>query len=300
MKVKSIKTSTLRFAYEESGPSKGEPLLLVHGWPDSPRTWDRVLPALHQEGYKTLVPYLRGFGPTAFRDPLLGRNPRRTGQPVVLAQDIVDFADALGLRRFHFIGHDWGARTGYALAALFPRRIKSLTTLSVVFQPGPAQPPELLQAQAYWYQWLLCTKPGEKKFLRDPIAFCRAQWDAWSPEGWYTEAEFAEAAESWTNDNFVAVTLQSYRSRWGHAPLDPAYAQLQGRFEGTLTIDLPTQLLHGALDRCLLLESSEGAEMYFTSLYRRVVLGASGHFPQREQPEAVAQCILEHVDRFSL
>jgi pimeloyl-ACP methyl ester carboxylesterase len=74
-----IKTKVLRQAYEQSGPKKGEPLILVHGWPDSPRTWDKVLPALHQAGYQTIVPYLRGYGPSSFRDPLLGRKPRRTG-----------------------------------------------------------------------------------------------------------------------------------------------------------------------------------------------------------------------------
>ena len=121
MSVLTIKTPVLRQAYEQSGPKKGEPLILVHGWPDSPRTWDKVLPGLHEAGYRTIVPYLRGYGPTSFRDPLLGRNPRRTGQPVAYAQDMIDLADGLGIKRVHFIGHDWGAMTGYALAALFPK-----------------------------------------------------------------------------------------------------------------------------------------------------------------------------------
>jgi pimeloyl-ACP methyl ester carboxylesterase len=118
MKIREIRTPVLRQAYEECGPPKGEPLLLVHGWPDSPRTWDKVLPLLHDAGYRTITPYLRSYGPSKFRDPLVGRNPRRTGQPVAFAEDMIALADHLKLKRFHFIGHDWGARTGYALAAL--------------------------------------------------------------------------------------------------------------------------------------------------------------------------------------
>jgi pimeloyl-ACP methyl ester carboxylesterase len=295
MTINKIKTKALHLAYEHGGPSAGKPLLLVHGWPDSPRTWDKILPCLHQAGFRTIVPYLRGYGPSSFRDPIIGRNRRRTGQPVAFAQDIIDLADHLNIERFDYVGHDWGARTGYALAALFPRRLKSLTAISVPFEPGKAEPPAFPQAQAFWYQWLLCTKPGEKKFRQDPVAFGRAQWDAWSPHGWYTSEELAEAAKSWHGKDFVDVVLHSYRSRWGHADLDPNYAALQGRFEATKTIDIPTMLIHGKDDRCELLTTTEGAKLYFSAGYRRVLLERVGHFPQREYPEGTARAILDFL-----
>ena len=233
MRIQKIATPILRLAYEESGPKRGEALLLLHGWPDSPRTWDGVLPALHGAGYRTIAPYLRGYGPSTFRDPLFGRRPRRTGQPVAFAQDVIDLADRLKLKRFHFIGHDWGARTGYALAALFPHRLKSLAAVSVPFEPGEAIPPELPQARAFWYQWLLCTKPGEALFRKDPLAFGKAA--------------------------------------------------------------TPTLLLHGAEDRCELKETTEGAERHFTGEYTRVLLPGVGHFPQREDPDAAAAALLQHL-----
>ena len=124
MKILHVKTPVVRLACEQSGPKGGEPLILVHGWPDSPRTWDKVLPLLHKAGYRTLVPHLRGYGASTFRDPLFGRKVRRTGQPVAFAQAIIHLADSFKLRRFHYIGHDWGARTGYALAALFTECLK--------------------------------------------------------------------------------------------------------------------------------------------------------------------------------
>ncbi len=141
MRVHTVKTSVLNLAYEQSGPKEGKPVILLHGWPDSPRTWDKVLPALHGAGYRTIVPYLRGYGPSEFRSPLFGRKPRRTGQPVAFAQDMIDLADSLKLKTFDFVGHDWGARTGYALAALFPTRLERMVVLSSIFQLGICRHP---------------------------------------------------------------------------------------------------------------------------------------------------------------
>lgn len=295
MKIAKIKSRLLEQAYEISGPKRGEPIILVHGWPDSPRTWDKVLPMLHKAGYQTIAPYLRGYGPSQFRDPLFGRKPRRTGQPVAFAGDMINLADRLDLGRFHFVGHDWGARTGYALAALFPSRLKSLVAISVPFEPGKAQPPKLPQARAFWYQWLLCTNPGAQRFQGDPIAFGRAQWDGWSPQDWYSEAEFQQAAGSWIGKDFKQVVLHGYRSRWGHAELDPNYAALQQKLEATRMLDTPTLLIHGQEDHCELAETTDGAERYFRQPYHRVLLDGIGHFPQREDAQFTAALILEHL-----
>ena len=295
MTVKKAAIPGLRLAYEESGPSKGEPVMLLHGWPDSPRTWDKVLPRLHGAGFRTIAPYLRGYGASTFRDPVFGRNPHRTGQPVAFARDMIHLSDRLKLKRFHFVGHDWGARTGYALSALFAQHLRSLVAISVPFEPGKSRFPGLAQARAYWYQWLLCTKPGEASFRQDPAAFGRAQWDSWSPRGWYTDKEFAEAAKSWQGDDFKSVVLHGYRSRWGHAEPDPKYAGLQARLEKVQRLCTPTLLLHGREDGCTLAETTDGAERHFDGPYARVLLDGVGHFPQRENPGAVAASLPAHL-----
>ncbi len=295
MNIKTITTSALHQAYEVSGPKQGEALMLLHGWPDSPRTWDKVIPHLHDAGYKVIAPYLRGYGPSRFRNRLLTKGPSRTGQAVAYGQDMIDLADRLGLERFHFIGHDWGARAGYALAALFPHRVKSLVAISVPFEPGKAKPPAYPQARAFWYQWLLCSKPGEELFRGDPVAYGRAQWDAWSPAGWYDEQDFQKAADSWSGKDFQDVVLHAYRSRWGHAAPDPRYANLQNRLEATKVLHIPTVLLHGVEDACELLETTEGAARHFDKDYRRVLLEGVGHFPAREKPAQTAGVILEHL-----
>ena len=80
-----VEIPLLRVAYEVAGPANGFPVILAHGWPDDVRTWDRVLPALHRAGYRTYVPWLRGYGPTRF----LRDDTFRSGQLVALGQDLV-------------------------------------------------------------------------------------------------------------------------------------------------------------------------------------------------------------------
>ena len=79
------------------------------------------------EARRTIVPDLRGSGRTRFRSP----GTPRDGQAVALAQDALDLADGLGLRRFPVVGHDWGGRTAYTLAALAPDRITAVASLAL-------------------------------------------------------------------------------------------------------------------------------------------------------------------------
>ena len=100
--LKFVRTSLLEIAYEDGGPQDGSPVMLLHGWPDAPRGWNRVAEAIHAAGWRTIAPYLRGSLPTRF----LSRDTPRFGAAVALAQDAIDLADALGLDRFAVVGHD--------------------------------------------------------------------------------------------------------------------------------------------------------------------------------------------------
>src|SRR5712691_6370846 len=96
-------TPTLRIAYERGGPVDGPPVILLHGWPDDARTFDEIVPALQAAGFQTVVPWLRGFAPTSF----LSSDTMRSGEMVAMAQDALDLADALKLKAFAVVGHDW-------------------------------------------------------------------------------------------------------------------------------------------------------------------------------------------------
>ena len=104
--LKYARTELLNIAYYDHGNCDGFPVVLLHGWPDDALTWGRVSPELIDAGFRVIVPYLRGFGPTRF----ISAETPRTGQLAALGRDVVELADALQLGRFALVGHDWGAR----------------------------------------------------------------------------------------------------------------------------------------------------------------------------------------------
>src|SRR5258708_33450344 len=91
--IKRIRTNTLEIAYEESGPEAGVPVLLMHGFPYDPRAYDDVVPRLAAAGCRTILPYLRGYGPTRF----LSADTMRSGQQAAMGRDLIDLMDALNI-----------------------------------------------------------------------------------------------------------------------------------------------------------------------------------------------------------
>ena len=290
--LNSVRTSVLEIAFEDDGPRDGAPLMLLHGWPDAPRGWNAVAQELQAAGYRTVIPYLRGLPPTRF----LSEATPRYAAGVALAQDAIDLADALGLNRFAVVGHDWGARAAYTIAALFPQRLSAVAALSLGYQPrGIFKVPDFEQSKRFWYQWLLCIDGGVEAVKKDPIGFARIQWDTWSPTGWFDEAEFEATAKSFENPDWSAITLHGYRSRWRTETTDPRYSGLQARLGELETLSTPTLMVQGASDFCDEPASSEGLERHFTGRYQRIVLDGVGHFPPREAPEAVAGALDRHL-----
>jgi len=295
MATSFVDTSLLRVAYEVSGPADGFPLILLHGWPDDVRTWDPALPALHRAGYRTYVPWLRGYGPTRF----LRDDTYRSGQLVALGQDVVEFAKALEIGRHALVGHDWGARAAYIASALDEGQVTACVALSVGYGTNhPSQTLSYRQTQNYWYHWFMATARGERHVRDDRRAFTRHIWNEWFVAYRPDDAEFDRTAASFENPDWAAITLHSYRSRWGHADLDPFYVELEARFNPVPKLNVPTLTLHGAVDPVNSPQMSEGKEDYFTGPYERRLIEGAGHFPQRERAAETVPRIIDWVRRY--
>jgi pimeloyl-ACP methyl ester carboxylesterase len=157
--TESIKTSILDIAFHRYGSASNRTVILLHGWPDCALTWHEVALSLASKDLHVLVPYLRGYGPTRF----LHDNTPRSGQLSALAQDVIDFADALGIEKFDVVGHDWGARAAYISACLWPHHIRTCTAMSVGWGTNNAdQPLSLNQVQNYWYHWYMATPRAKR------------------------------------------------------------------------------------------------------------------------------------------
>jgi pimeloyl-ACP methyl ester carboxylesterase len=288
-------TDLLKIGFEIGGPETGRPVFLLHGWPDAPCAWRQVAPALHEHGLRTIAPYIRGLYPTEFRSP---STPRYAGA-VAMAQDVTDLADRLGIPKFLVVGHDWGARIAYTLAALFPQRVEAIAALALAYQPrGEFHPGDFVQSKQFWYQFFQCTDAGAEAVRRDPIGFARIQWETWSPKGWFTDEDFELASTHFDKPDWVEITLNAYRSRYLHGEaVDNRYADLQAKLWNTLKLSVPTLMVQGASDYCDLPSGSEGQEKYFLNGYERLVLEGVGHFPHREAPIDVSAAVLRLMSR---
>ncbi len=179
----SIQTPVLNIAYEESGPSQGFPILLLHGFPDDVRAWDEVAPPLAGAGFRVLVPYLRGYGPTLFRDPSAQR--AWLEQAAIGPRDVIDLRlDALHLNRFAIAGYDWGGRAAAIAAALHPDRVRAAVLVggyTIQDTVGPWQPAAPEAEQRIWYQYYFNTERGRAGLKANRRSLCRLLWQTWSP-----------------------------------------------------------------------------------------------------------------------
>jgi len=280
------RTTFAHIAYEEHGAADHRPIILLHGFPDSFRTWDGVIDELKGEPLRFIVPHLRGFAGTHVDDP-----DALSGQTAALAQDVLDLADGLALDRFVLVGHDWGARTAYSVAVLAPQRLQGFVTLSTpyVMFAGKRESPE--QIRAYWYQWYFNTERGRQAFEDAPIPFCEYLWPAWSPRWKFTSAEMETAKFAWSNPQFAPFVISYYRHRYGNAPGARAYVRQQSQLDSMPNVEVPLLFGCGLADAANLPVSSLGQERWFPQGFQRIEFPHVGHFPQRESPGDVAQLI---------
>jgi pimeloyl-ACP methyl ester carboxylesterase len=288
--MRSVRTATLEIAYQESGPADGKPVILLHGWPSDPHDWDGVVPALAEAGCRVLVPWLRGFGPTRFLDAATPRS----GQQAALGADLRDFMDVLGIAQATLAGYDWGGRAACVAAAMWPERVRglvSITGYNIQDIPAAGQPAAPEQEHRYWYQWYFQTERGRAGLARNRRGLCRLLWGLWSPSWRCDDATFDATAASFDNPDFVAVTIQSYRHRYGAAPGDPALDAIEQLLAAQPSIGVPTIVLHGAADGVTPPAMSRDAGRHFTGYFERRMVPVAGHFLSREAPAAVVEAV---------
>ncbi|RSU45332.1 L-dopachrome tautomerase-related protein [Sphingomonas sp. S-NIH.Pt15_0812] len=283
-----ITTGDLNMEVSLYGAKEGQPLLLIHGWPDDASTWDQVAPALAAEGFCVVVPTLRGFGATRF----LNDDALRTGNSAMLATDMIALLDTLGIDRFMVAGHDWGSNTAEALAVGWPDRVERMAMLSTPPRLGGMPTPPFEQTQRQWYHWFMATARGAEAVHADRRGFTHLHWVNWSPPGWFDEVTFDRVARSFDNPDWADVTLHSYRARWGEAEADPRSAWLEDKVKATTTLSLPTLYIHGDADGVNPPSTAQHVPAKFAGPFARITMTAVGHFPQRENPQAVVRHLL--------
>ena len=289
-----VETPVLRIGYEASGPVDGFPIVLLHGFPDDVRAWDGAVPPLVRAGYRALVPYLRGYGPTRFLDAAA---PRMAEQAAI-GQDLIDFADILRLRRFAVAGYDWGGRAAAIAAALHPDRVRAAVLVGgyTIQNTLVASPPGSPEAEyRAWYQWYFNTDRGRAGLQANRRALCRLLWQLWSPGWHFTDAEYSRTAVSFDNPDFVDAVIHSYRHRHANAAGEPRFRDMEAQLAQRPKIQAPSITLFGSEDGVAPPpeQASAAERSLFVSLIARRIIPGVGHFMPRERPAAVSSALLE-------
>ena len=291
--VQYIKTPVLNIGYGDYGDRSAFPVILLHGFPYDVRSFDGVVAPVVSAGYRVLVPYLRGYGPTSFLDP----NAPRMAEQAAIGQDVVDFAEALGISQMGLAGFDWGLRAACITSILRPQMVKGFVAMggysvqNTIDDESPA--PAFREAQM-WYQWYFNTEQGRTGLKTNRRDIIRHLWETWAPTWNYTDDAFNKSAPSFDNPDFVDVVIHSYRHRHKNAPGEERFLEVEKALAKSPQITVPTVVLRAG-DSGLGTPSKDPSEdqRNFTNLVARRIISGAGHDLSTQRPDAVVEALLE-------
>jgi pimeloyl-ACP methyl ester carboxylesterase len=265
----------LRFHVAEAG--EGEPLVLLHGWPQHWFEWREVIGPL-AERYRVLCPDLRGFG---WSDA-----PPRGYEKEALAADVLALLDALGVGRFRLVGHDWGGWIGFLIALDAPERVERLMPLNVAHPFGG---PSLARARAMWRFWYqaVIAAPLVGPRLVAGTAFL-AHWLGAAPAVWSAHETEVFLGQFRERNRARASTLL-YRSF-----LTRELRQLAAGRYRRQRLETPTLLLYGTEDNVIRPAHIEDYERQSADMRVELVPGC-GHFIVDERPKLVVDRALSFL-----
>ncbi len=269
--IRHVEANGLRFAYLEEGT--GPLVLLLHGFPDTARSWDHARPLIAAKGYRVVSPWMRGYAPTAI--------PERDADLETLGRDVLALIAALGATSAVVIGHDWGGAAAYAAASLEPARVSKLVVVGIphpaTVKPSPVKVWKVRHFLAYK------RRGAARRFARDDFAALPAIYKRWSPTWSPPPEEFAPVRESFADPKSLDAAFGYYR-------------ELRFRPQGFLRrpIEVPSVVFAGLDDEILApAEYRRGARMFAAGYTVEEMRG--GHFMHREHPDEFAAKLLPHL-----
>ncbi|MEE6258665.1 alpha/beta fold hydrolase [Plantactinospora sonchi] len=269
-----ITVRDLTFDLHTGGPADGEPVLLLHGFPQRGAQWDDLLPALHAAGLRSLVLDQRGYSPQARPTEVAAY------QLTELVADAVAVLDALDLPAAHVVGHDWGAAVAWRLAADHQDRVRTLTAVSVphptAFARAIAEDPDQRSRSAYM-QLFRETGKAEHVLLADGAAVLRRVLSG------LPEDRIDRYVAPLREPGALTAALNWYRamSTEGLAKTGP--------------VVVPTTFVWGDADVAVGPVAARNCADHVTGDYRFVPLAGIGHWVPEEATEALADAVLSRI-----
>jgi len=290
--LKQIEAGTLNVTYAEAGPSDGQPVLLLHGWPYDIYAFAEVTPLLASAGFRVIVPYLRGYGATRF----LSNGTVRNGQPSALAVDTIALMDVLKIEKAVLGGFDWGARTVNIVSALWPERTSATVSVSGYLigsqEAGKVPLPPKAELE-WWYQFYFATERGQLGYDKYRREFSKLIWQLASPQWKFDDATFDRSAAAFDNPDHVAIVIHNYRWRMGLADGEAQYAAFEKKLAQFPSISVPTITLEGDANGAPHPDPSAYAKRFTGKYQHRLIKGGVGHNLPQEAPRAFAEAIVD-------
>jgi pimeloyl-ACP methyl ester carboxylesterase len=290
--LRQVDAGLLSVGYAEAGPAEGPAVILLHGWPYDIHSYAAVTPSLASAGFRVIVPYLRGYGPTRF---LSGATPRN-GQQSALGADAIAFMDALGIGDAIIGGFDWGARTANVVAALWPERCRAMVSVSgylIGNQQAGRAPLAPAAELSWWYQFYFATERGRVGYDQYRREFARLIWHTASPQWKFSDADFDRSAASFDNADHVGIVIHNYRWRLGLADGEERYDKLERQLATSPVITVPAITLEGDANGAPHPEPAAYREKFAGPYEHRTVTGGIGHNLPQEAPDAFAQAVID-------
>jgi pimeloyl-ACP methyl ester carboxylesterase len=285
----SVRSGPLDVGIETAGPADGWPVLLLHGFPYDPHSFEAVANELAVAGARVLAPYLRGFGPTRFASRLTARS----GQQAAIGRDVLTLIDTLELQMPILVGYDWGGRAACVAGALRPDLIGGVVALggySIQDIAASTEPTPPLDESRDWYQYYFHSRRGRAGLTRYRRELAVQLWREWSPTRPIGEADFERTAPSFDNPDFVDVVIHSYRHRFGLVPGAEEYEDDERFLAGLPTVEVPAIVLDPTEDPALHPRPRKQHVARFPRIldYRRIL---SGHNQPFDAPTEVALAV---------
>jgi pimeloyl-ACP methyl ester carboxylesterase len=287
-----VTTNVLEVGYHQAGPAHGQAVVLLHGFPYDIHSYAEVAPLLAESGYRVIVPYLRGHGPTSFRRP----DTARSGQQAALGADVIALMDALAIPRAILAGYDWGGRAACVAAALRPDRVTGLVSVNgyLIQDINAAMQPLRPDLEAgFWYFFYFLTDRGRAGLAANRRAIAEVIWRRNSPKWAFTDADLDRAAEAFDNPDYVDVVIHSYRHRLGQAAGAPEYDQAEAALARSPAITVPTVTLDGTADGNFPATDGHPSAAHFTGPRVHRQVHDAGHNLPQEAPVAFADAVKE-------
>ena len=292
--IEQVDAGLLNVGYAEVGPAHGPVVICLHGWPYDIHSYADVAQLLAAEGYRVIVPYLRGYGTTSF----LSADTVRNAQQSTFALDLIALMDALRIEKAVLAGFDWGSRTADCVAALWPHRVKALVSTSgyLITNLDAQKTPLPPKAEyAWWYQYYFATERGELAMndAQDRHDLAKLVWGVVSPNWNFDDATFERTAAAFENPDYPAIVIDNYRWRLGLAPGQAEYDRYEDVLQTKPVITVPTVTLDPALDPFTPAGDGSTYRAMFTGPYQHHTLDNVGHNVPQEAPAAFAAAVVE-------